>query len=250
MFFFDSRKTGKGDKHQIFFLDYLAGHKMSRPGHLEPELAIPLDPDVTLPQGFGSLDEDYGQATVDRLLEEKSLEAEYLSPKYLREPLKAFIEGNDKGIYWVRAPAHIGKSVFVSGLIRERRLEKKSLLRGLQVVSFHIRREYRYHPPMFKEYLNDKLKEVLDLQSAVRELPQLDLDDPDHSAAFCRWLGEIMAIYRGRRPDDKLLICLDGLDELIRVDDASILDFVPRPGQLPDHVYLLLTSRTRKGCPK
>lgn len=41
VFFFDSRSArGKNkDRFEISFLDYLAGHKMSRPGHLEPQLA-------------------------------------------------------------------------------------------------------------------------------------------------------------------------------------------------------------------
>ncbi|KHD05057.1 hypothetical protein PN36_15130 [Candidatus Thiomargarita nelsonii] len=117
VFFFDSRRqTGKKkDRYEIYFLDYLAAHKMSRPGHLEPQLALPIAPKTSSEISEGYLGGDYGAASLDNLLQEKSLEAEYLSPTYLREPLKAFIESHEQGVYWLRAPAHIGKSIFCAG---------------------------------------------------------------------------------------------------------------------------------------
>lgn len=38
---------------------------------------------------------------------------------------------------------------------------------GLKVVNFHIRREYRYHPPHFKDYIIEQIKNILDLRQQV-----------------------------------------------------------------------------------
>ena len=37
----------------------------------------------------------------------------------------------------------------------------------MKVVNFHIRREYRYHPPHFKDYIIEQIKNILDLRQQV-----------------------------------------------------------------------------------
>ncbi len=70
---------------------------------------------------------DYEKRSLDELLQEKSLEAEYLSPQYLRQPLLDFIDQQERGVFWLRAPAHMGKSLFVHGLPPKNGLEDEPL---------------------------------------------------------------------------------------------------------------------------
>lgn len=165
----------------------------------------------------------------------------------MRNSLKAFIENHEQGVYWLRAPAHIGKSIFVHGL----RMERKPLLYGLKVVSFHIQREYRYEPAQFENYLSRQLEETLDLTAVRQQLPQLDLNHPQPAQALSDWLSVFLLIYQQVHhcPEDKLLLCLDGLDELNQAESRTLLDFIPTSAQLATGCYILLSSRPQEGCP-
>ena len=252
IFLFDSRKS-KGKKVDLYFLDYLAGHKMGRPGHLEPELAeVPVSPtgdaDVS-----GYAEDDYMPTSMDELLQDKFLESDYLSPVYLRDSLARFTANTDRGVYWLRAPSHTGKSLFVHGLDPQSRLEKKEFLPELKVVAFHIRREYRVDLPLFKEVLTDSLKRTLDIMAKGLELPVLDIHAEEPAREFSKWISSMYDLYKRVKPGEqyKLLICLDGLDEIPtpKPGKGSLLDFLPHVPDLAPGIYILLTSRPRKGCP-
>jgi tetratricopeptide (TPR) repeat protein len=251
VFFFDSRRVASKGDH-FYFLDYLAGHRMSRPGHHELSLAHyagKIGGDTAVELGEEDvLDQGFGRRTVDGLLLEKTLEADYISPAYMRKRLRDFIKKHDRGIFWLRAPANCGKSVFVSGLVPASGLERQTLFPDIKVVAFHIKREYRFHPAQFKEYLKEAItnRDNLDISSGMRELPDLDLKSADRPGGFAMWMEELLAL----RPQYRLLVCLDGLDELVRTGEESLLDFLPSPDQLPERFFLLLTSRPRSECPQ
>lgn len=249
VFFFDSFK----DK-QFFFLDYLAGHRMSRPRFLEASLAEHADKagrnsGASSAQGLDET-ENIGKAfsrSVDELFMEKSLKSFYESPEYLRESLKDFIDNNDSGIFWLRAPAHCGKSVFVSGLLPKDN-KNRPLVSGLKTAAFFIKREYKYHPAQFKENLKDAItnKNCLNLTAGRAELPDLELDTDNPAQAFAYWMSKLLKL----RPETELLVCIDGLDELAKTKHASILDFIPEPDLLPQGLFILLTSRDQTECPE
>jgi tetratricopeptide (TPR) repeat protein len=244
LFFFDSKKAD-----HFYFLDYLAGHRMARPGHLENRLTDQARDIKTVREDMDET-ETMGRVTrrtVDALLVEKSLEADYLSPVFLRARLRSFVESRNRGIFWLRAPAHCGKSVFVNGLLPALRVESGALTEGLKTAAFFIKREYRYHPAQFKEQLRESItgKDCLNLVAGSHELPELDLRTDDPGRAFADWIGELLKW----RPEDTLLVCIDGLDELAPTDDTSILAFIPSPDQLPERLFILLTSRSQDECP-
>ncbi len=185
----------------------------------------------------------------------------------LNDALRAFIAGHDRGILWLTAPAHVGKTAFVVGLgagldwqgadhpLGPARTDRP---RGVPVASFLIRREYRYGPQVFADDLRLSLAAALNLSGTdARQagLPALERTAPDRAGAFVDWLAAFRAraaASAGLGPADPLLICLDGLDELPEPASApaagggSILDYLPAPARLPAGTYLLLTSRALK----
>lgn len=180
---------------------------------------------------------------VARMLEEQNVEKSYLSPAYLRDPLKSFIEEHQAaqqgGLYWLRAPAHVGKSTFVRGLDPDYapRFEEDPLIPSLAVAVFYIRREYQYHLAQFGDQLRGSLQCAFGVRAQNKPLPVLDLEHPS-AKAFCTFLKEFQTI--GRRP---LLLIIDGLDELAE-EHPSIVDYLPPSDDgLPPEVFILLTSR-------
>lgn len=248
IFFFDTYK--KRDSRS-FFLDYYRGHKISQPDHLETAIAgdfgqvANLDLTEEIDSNATAKGGDYAQASIRQLLEERQLAASAIRPDYLRKPLLDFVEGHDQGVYWLKAPGHVGKTVFVADLVR------RPLRQNIRTCAYHIKREYNCHPAQFGESLGDALRAatVLDLSAGIRELPRLQLDLPREECprAFAEWLASLQYASTFSGP---LLICIDGLDELPDPKDGlSIADYLPTSGQLPDNVFLLLTSRPERDCP-
>ena len=243
------------DRRQARFdlLDYQLGHRMARAWHQVPDYhaeaaRCPASADQPPPNTTEAALE---RGSVLALLDETAIDRRYLSPAYLRAPLRTFIDGQERGIWWLQAPGHLGKSLFVLGLAQAGRLgDEQSLLDDLRIAACFIRREYRYGPGQVLPLLEQAIKTALDLtERPDRRLPQFDLAAADPPADFARVLAECRALSVVGGP---LLIALDGLDELRPPEGGrGVLDFLPGPDRLPPGVFLLLTSRPLAGgaCP-
>ncbi|MDG4558148.1 MAG: hypothetical protein P9F19_12290 [Candidatus Contendobacter sp.] len=240
------------EKNRYDLLDYFKGHRMRRAWHEVPDLhqdsrrlPLPATADAAPTEGL-----DLDRGSVVALLDATAFDRRYLSPDYLRQPLREFLERETRGVFWLDAPGHIGKSMFVRGLAEAESAGEQPLLDDLKVVAVFIRKEYRYGPAALLPLLETALKQALDLaERQDRRLPQIDLNAADKAAALAEVLTEFreLAHFQGR-----LLVCLDGLDELRPPENGvSVLDFLPAPDALPARTYLLLTSRaqTDAGCP-
>ena len=252
LFFFNGhqRRANRFD-----LLDYQLGHRMRRWWHQVPDLdryarQRPLPP---LPEG-DSAPLGLGRASTLALFDSLAFEARYLSPHWLRGRLREHIAGHDRGILWLQAPGHVGKSLFVRGLLGD--IDDTPLLpdQTPRVAAVFIRREYSYGPARLLPLLEAELKRTLDLaDDNETRLPRIDEKAADKPAALAAGLAAYRKLARQHGTlDGPLLICLDGLDELRPPDaDGSLLDFIPGPEALPEHTYLLLTSRPfdAEGCP-
>jgi hypothetical protein len=248
VFVFDARHETRGQRVSLSFLDYFAGHKVNLPGYAEPSLEVaPIAPGE-VPDAEGDLTGETRVPSLEAMLDARSLQGEYLSPHHLREPLRALLQEHDRGLFWLRAPAHVGKSTFVRGVVTE----EKPLVTGLRVVAVHIRREYRYHLTHWAELLDSQLRVRLDIGSGSKKLASLDLDASDASGALTTYLAKLLGERRSKGPaDTRLLVMFDGLDELRRTveGERTLLDFIPRAENLPEGVYVALTSRPLDECP-
>jgi len=257
VFLFDWRKinSDKKGRDRYGFIDYMTGHGIESKWYEEKNLHAEVKQLDALAEANvateDSLDEDMLDGEIVDLLAKRAVTERYKTPKYLREALRGFLENNDKGILWVKAPGHIGKSTFVSGLDTRFRhqFKEKSLSEDLRVAVFYVRREYQTWPAQLSEILGEQIKEGLNLRAGTRELPRLDLEAENPAKAFCSWLAKWRAAvgYRFR-----ILVCIDGLDELREssTGERSIADFIPTADQIPEGIYVLVTSRPEAELPR
>ncbi len=279
VFLYNGHQGSRGTdpaRRRYLFLEYRAAHPLERRWYQAPDLVAEcerLPHDAGVGAGGPSADPaaetaiDFDRRDLVALLDDIALARRFIPPEYLNGALRAFIAGHDRGILWLTAPAHVGKTAFVVGLgagldwqgadhpLGPARTDRP---RGVPVASFLIRREYRYGPQVFADDLRLSLAAALNLAGTdARQagLPALDRSAPDRAGAFVDWLAAFRAraaYSAGLGPADPLLICLDGLDELPEPGSApaagggSILDYLPAPGRLPAGTYLLLTSRALK----
>ena len=253
VFLYDTRH-GRDQDSKFVLLDYLSGHRLTLPAHRATALTAEtrdLDQSTRSLPGSEVLDDDYGDQAINQLLESRLLESRYLRPDYLWEPLRAFVNAHERGIFWLTAPAHTGKSVFAHSLAFPAKVgEKKSLWPRSAVVAFHIRREFKTSPEQFRHFLSEVvLHQTFGKEPRGKRLPELDVQTTDPAAAFTEWLHQAFRLKPARLAG--LMLIVDGLDELPPKPDsqASIADFIPRPETLPEGCFLLLTSRPLADSP-
>ncbi len=255
-FHFESR--GKGDASVPDFVasSYELGHRIYLSSREEPEFREAWEAcreQVWTSEDAGRVEDEAVRTAVVQLLDEQSVERDYVPPRYLRDDLRTFVEEcleeQRGGMYWLQAPAHVGKSTFVQGLDPEYyrslgdRGEKSFLSnRHLAIATFYVRREYRYHLAQFYEALYEKLRKTLGLTAGSRDLPRLDIERHTTPNDMVGFLAKFQQLER--RP---LMIIVDGLDELPE-RHPGILDILPQPRDLPRDVFLLLTSRPVVEC--
>ena len=249
-FHYDSVRPGK-QIPDFRLLNYESGHVYKTNGAKDAELLqsyrqADLARTVHATEGFAA---DVLNEEVAHMLDEQSVEKGYLSPQYLREPLTAYIADRlaqmRGGLYWLRAPAHVGKSTFVRGIDPLYRdiLRDTPLRENLVVAVFYARREYQFHLAQFADHLRGAVQRAYGIRAQNKPLPTLDLQDPGPQA-LCAFLAEFREFGReiGRGP---LLVVIDGLDELAE-EHPGIADYLPVSAEaLPAEVFLLLTSRPR-----
>lgn len=252
VFFFDAVYDRK--KWQVDFLDYGRGHKSRFKGHEAADIKGELlklaeiqRDDVPPVVADGSLESGAAIAGLDRL----RVDLRYLSPAYLREPFTSYLKQHDRGIYWLQAPAHIGKTMFVLGLSDERLNDdpihsKLHRHAGGGIAAFLCKREYREGGwRAFLNYLSERLRFALDLRSDLNaEFPEPNevIRAVDKRRAFVAWLDKWRTLTG--RADRPLLIVIDGLDEADPPSSGeSLIDLLPKASELTPGLYFLLTSR-------
>lgn len=164
----------------------------------------------------------------------------------------AFLRTRPCGIYWLQAPAHVGKTTFAQGLdarTMDDPLFPPNDLSSCKVAVFQCKREYRTGIATFLNGIERAIERALDIRADAKEqrrqMPSLAAAD------LRRRVVEWVDAWRdfGRRQHSaaelpRLLLVIDGLDE---ADDPrqpdSLLHVLPSPGQLTAGLYLLLTSR-------
>jgi tetratricopeptide (TPR) repeat protein len=276
VFLYNGHQGSRGadpTRRRYLFLEYRLAHPLERRWHQARDLVaegehLPLASAAAAPPDGMAIETaiDFDRQDLVMLLEDIALTRRFLSPGYLNQALRDFLAARDRGILWLTAPAHVGKTAFVVGLGTGLAWQgadhplsptHTDCPRGVPVASFLIRREYCYGPQVFADDLRQTLADALNLsgKNARQEgLPTLATAAADRAQTFVDWIGALRARAAGTiglGPADPLLICLDGLDELPEplaapaAGGGSILDYLPAPDRLPAGTYLLLTSRPR-----
>lgn len=247
-------------KNKYFCIDYLSGHRLKKDISSNESLTKIIDK-----EDFVKFDvRDVENQTIDQntinesllnLFEVNSLklESNFTTPEYLNDLLNEYLEneGFDSDLFWLQAPAHIGKSTFIKGLSDD------SDTQQFTVISFHVRREYRYFAHHFTEHLYAELQRKLSKVGGNRPLPRIDLSNESSLSdnILVNWINEMWGYRPQRLSDHTLIIAIDGLDEIGKPKEGdfsqlSIIDLLPSKdsNKLDKNIHIILTSRPIKDC--
>jgi hypothetical protein len=263
LFLFDTLYEPKrGGRFDL--LDYARGHKMRLTAARAPDLADLLWTVTPDDAKADPTEEGISRQAMLERLDKARIDVNYLTPDFMRAPIQAFLGQHASGVFWLRGPAHTGKSTLVAGLVGEGGITDDPIDPRFggpgagRIVAYHCRKEHRVGLGTMLATLFDKLTQAYDVQQNEyihRPDPKTVTADPG-PAAFMAWLGEWRAFaVRHRRfaEDHPLMVIIDGLDEAEdpetfrgadpSADDVSPIKVLPPPDRVPHHVYLLVTSR-------
>jgi hypothetical protein len=251
VFLYDSLNSGKrGGTFDL--LDYARGHKSRLYGTVATDLSDALG-DVVPQDPVDLAGDSINSGRVLEALDKARIEHSYLSPAYLRDDLAHFLRTHDRGVFWLQAPAYVGKTTFVQGLTEaeiadapiDPRFEPR---RGGKLVAYYCRKEYRTGLAGMINTLQDKLQAAYDPSHNLRDKqpqprPVVEAGTPE---AFMNWLSDWRKFAQrfGLASEDApLLVAIDGLDEADPPTDSTPLSVLPHPTEVEEGLYLLLTSR-------
>ena len=247
-------------KNKYFCIDYLSGHRLKNYISSNESLTKIIDKeDFVKFDGRDVENQTIDQNTINEsllnLFEVNSLklESNFTTPKYLNDLLNMYLEneGFDSNLFWLQAPAHIGKSTFIKGL------SDNSDTQQFTVISFHIRREYRYFAHHFTEHLYTELQKKLSKVGGNKPLPRIDLSNESGLSdnILVNWINEMWGYRPQRLSDHTLIIAIDGLDEIGKPKEGdfsqlSIIDLLPSKdsNKLDKNIHIILTSRPIEDC--
>lgn len=166
-----------------------------------------------------------------------ALDAAYVSPTYLRTPFREFLLQNDRGLYWLRAPRGVGKTLFVRGIIARRPGRNPAERDGIDSATSSDVRAFGVH--LVAGDTPAAVLAALDAAFAAECGPAAPVDGEGQTPAEAllarlrHWHAQVVGSGAKR-----LLVCLDGVEKL-----ADGADLLPPAAALPAGVILLLTSR-------
>ncbi len=163
--------------------------------------------------------------------------------KFIEKRLEEFITEHSKGRFLLQMENGMGKTTFVRMLdnlsYNQKSKHKKTLFRA-----FYINPIYGYKPHSFLQELRDVLRYTNAGQQLTGEIPLVDPVSPNVASQVADMVNAIFAAQRQEGGVQRLLIFLDGLDELPNKGQRPLLEFLPLTENLHDGIYIIITCRT------
>lgn len=166
---------------------------------------------------------------------------EFVRPEHLVDWLKACLKKYDRGIFWLQMDRGTGKSVFADKL---NSLTPKCLQLSddLDVRTYHFARSQSAGTDDIRNAIERMWEKDYDKKIWERapRISDFEKEGIDRGEALCAYLKEVQKYCKRNREKDKILMVLDGLDE---ISEEDLWDYIPKEKALSEGIYFLLTSR-------
>lgn len=234
VYFFDNQKPANRSK----FLAYTDGRRIDEPNPYFIKLRrvfeksrIKLDMDA---------DSQYLTESQIKELDIQQMSQGFVTPTHLVKWLSDCISKHGKGVFLLQMERGMGKSIFtekISGLSQK----PVSVCKDLDVRTYHISRSQAAGIGDVTSYI-EYLWSHRSNGSSMPRMPHIsdyEKEGMDLKSAFCAFLGNALK-FSNEQGYNRIMTVFDGLDE---IQHNMLWELIPEEGDLPDGVYILLTSR-------
>lgn len=246
IYFFDSHRS-----INTTFLDYVEGKPIPKRYGFFYELREKLKEDETLfrrvkekMEKGNEYSDNVLKADIDILLDELEQPPFFVKPGYIKDWFSNQLQENAKGCFMLKMGRGTGKSTFAS-FIDDRSPKSEAIKETPVVRTYRCFRTQMRGASDFIEKLQHIFMEAKNLGDEIRNIKGLGkviaVREEDWDAtATANLLNFFAAFYREERGKKKLVLVIDGIDEIV---DPKIFDCFPRQENLANGVYVLYTTR-------
>lgn len=189
----------------------------------------------------GSFDDSVFSGKLETALQHFHSTGQYWDQAHYFQWLSDSMAKHNCGVFLLQSDSGTGKSVFADRLDG---MGKQALYKqGIICRVYHFSRLSFRTSKEFSFALGDLFRSVPEYEDELRgQLPSLNYQLPleQRGKAMAEFLQIFHNLYNANYGNSKLLLVLDGIDQLAP-EDTHLLNFVPTPDSLPDGVYFLIT---------
>lgn len=231
------------DKQICAELNYLTGLRttMKQPRFFELQAKYYGETPITMTDSF---DDDVYTEQLEATLQHFHEPQRYWKQQHYINVLAEWMKEHDRGVFLLQAGSGTGKSTFagyIDGMGKQKLKRQGITCRCYYFsrLSFRVRQE-------FFQTLQLNFCHVPENETTLQgNLPFIPagIDGDGRPKAMADFLNAFRKIHDQKFGREKLLLVLDGIDEL-QPQDTGILNFVPPADALDRGVYILVTCRT------
>ncbi|WP_042454303.1 tetratricopeptide repeat protein [Neobacillus dielmonensis] len=189
-----------------------------------------------------SFEEDSYSLIEEKVTQKMQEVDDFERPTYLENWLTTNIQKRNKGVFLLQMERGTGKTTF------SRALDELSLgkikIANTSVRCHYINDSYSYKLKNFFTNLIDQLRMDKKGNTVISSIHQISETADNKKKEFANLLNLYHKEHQKFFGKDKLMLVIDGLDEIPAKSKLSIYDFIPSADMLDENVFLLLTSRT------
>lgn len=195
-------------------------------------------------------DQTYSELEISILSKLEEVE-DLQTPGFLVNDINRYFHDEQvkKGMFLLQMERGMGKTTFVRSL--DELSIRKSTPKAMSVRAYYVNDTFSYKTRYFSQKLTDILRQNKHGDTVISNLLPLTTNKKGRKQDFIRFLNEYHEAYQRHFGTEKLLVILDGIDE-IRNDglDDSIFDYLPDQKllgeKLQDGIFILLTCRSNE----
>lgn len=196
------------------------------------------------------LDDEIYTETEENIIKSISKIDQVVIPDFLYKWVDNNLEANNKGIYLLQMEKGMGKTTF-SKIIDPLMFNKKKFNKTA-VRAYYVNSTYSYKVKSFENDIVELLKISDDKTDKFKgNIPQFSNQlGISCKEQFIEILKNFKNMHQKKFGKEKLLVIIDGVDEIPDLSGKTILDYIPQLHEIPNNVYILITSRMPEENPQ
>lgn len=239
IYFFD---TFYARKQKAAILDYTQGKKSynsdlsERLSNKQRELSFAM-------RSTGTINDQTYSLLEIALLDKLSEVDDYVSPDYLKNTVRDWLDHYEQGLFLMQMERGTGKTTFSRALDELSIHKYQKDFQNESMRAFYVNDSYSYSVDYFSQIVQDTLKKNEKGMPEIVMMGQMTGKEENPAASFADMLGKFAEAHqRHFVSKEKLVLIIDGIDEIPAQSGKTMFDFISH--ELPPNVYVILTCRT------
>lgn len=246
IYFFD---TYIRNKEKTDILNYPVGHKISKTKKEFNDIhkiynQLLKEQVISQQENNNYIQQDsntYNEAK-NQIIESIKEVRDYIEPTYLVNKVNQFIydEKSNRGIMLLQMERGMGKTTFAIAL-DDQKSENNITLQDVTTRAFYLDEKYKNTGDKMYASFESKMKEN---NIGERIIEGIVIKENNPKKRLANLLYQYQNEYQKRFNKKKILIIIDGIDEVKEQQGISVYDYIPNIEDVPENVYILITCRS------